>query len=471
MKIKYIRKLVLVLSSVFILNSFTGCSKIPDFINDITSNITQKDSSNGSDSKITKVTNITSTKEDTSITENTSNINNKNALQDTPSPTAIQLTQADKDNGTINKDTTTIKKPASAPANVVRQTESSGNVTKISDSIKTVNTVVAQQSDLKPSSDNVQTVSTLSTFENAIVSGAESGNDFSLVLQGQVSINDIGNKIIQTTDKTGYSGYINSVVYGIRGNSVAIHFDYKDGKVNFLTKISSVKSKVTQIIGAVIKPGMTDFAKELAIHDYLVNSASYDKETALPNDSFTAYGALVKKVAVCEGYAEAMYRLLNEAGVNTLIIDGTSGNVPHAWNLVNIGGLFYHLDSTFDDPISSRGNILSYSYFNLTDAQISKNHNWDSVNYPKCTSNAANYFVVNKLYVSNSNDFYNIIKNGLLNKQNNILCQTSTYDPITYKRDMLYKVLQDNPDITYLSGKSKFSYWYDPDSSVFEFSF
>lgn len=49
--------------------------------------------------------------------------------------------------------------------------------------------------------------------------------------------------------------------------------------------------------------------------------------------------------------------------------------------MVNIDGKWYHVDLTWDDPISSR-DVLRYDYYNLTDNQMSKDHNWDNSKYP-----------------------------------------------------------------------------------------
>jgi hypothetical protein len=126
----------------------------------------------------------------------------------------------------------------------------------------------------------------------------------------------------------------------------------------------------------------TEYGKELALHDEVVNAASYDT-AALQNpnnypESFTDYGIFVNKTAVCEGYAKAMKLLLDSAGIESLYISGTASNSdgssgPHAWNMARISGKWYYLDATFDDPIyvNSNGQYIDYNkpdytYFNFT---------------------------------------------------------------------------------------------------------
>lgn len=58
--------------------------------------------------------------------------------------------------------------------------------------------------------------------------------------------------------------------------------------------------KADEIIASVIKPGMTDFEKELALHDYVVAHTEYDFinyiNNTIPDDSYTAYGVLIKGI-------------------------------------------------------------------------------------------------------------------------------------------------------------------------------
>lgn len=53
-----------------------------------------------------------------------------------------------------------------------------------------------------------------------------------------------------------------------------------------------------------IKEPMSDFDKEVAVHDYLIKNCVYgfpEKQ----QDAYDAYGVLVSHKAVCDGYAEA----------------------------------------------------------------------------------------------------------------------------------------------------------------------
>lgn len=149
--------------------------------------------------------------------------------------------------------------------------------------------------------------------------------------------------------------------------------------------ILAVDEKTKEIVKQVIKSGMTEREKVRALHDYLVLNTKYDTDNyytdTLSDPSFTAYGALFNKVAVCQGYAAAMNKLLREADINSKMVTGLAGyNIEtaeaHAWNLVEIDGQWYHLDATWDDPVSEEEDGLSHNYFLITAEQISKDHYW-----------------------------------------------------------------------------------------------
>lgn len=172
---------------------------------------------------------------------------------------------------------------------------------------------------------------------------------------------------------------------------IKITFEYAFDRERMLSMRSSSEAKAKQIVSQVIKPSMSDIQKERALHDYIVNNTSYDyknlEKGTLPEESYTIYGVLINKKAVCEGYAKAMFRLLNMAGVENKVVIGEADGTPHAWNLVKINGSYTHLDATWDDPVTrtNRG-VLSHKYFNLSDAEISKDHKWDRGKYPKGVS-------------------------------------------------------------------------------------
>ena len=141
--------------------------------------------------------------------------------------------------------------------------------------------------------------------------------------------------------------------------------------------------------------GLSEYEIEKRIHDALVSAVNYDT-TQLKEYIHTLYGALINGEAVCDGYARAFQYLLYQVGIPCLLVTGESQGEDHAWNIVEIGGQYYQVDVTWDDPDNGEPGVM-YAYFNLTDELMAEDHTADSENppLPACTATDANYFMRN----------------------------------------------------------------------------
>ena len=112
-------------------------------------------------------------------------------------------------------------------------------------------------------------------------------------------------------------------------------------------------------------------ATELNIYDYYADSLEYDYACASTignagyfNLSHTAWGSLYKYKAVCDGYSAGYEMILEELGIDTMIIAGVGNGGGHAWNIVNLDGDWYEVDTTWALPQGS--TELNHVYFNRT---------------------------------------------------------------------------------------------------------
>ncbi len=128
------------------------------------------------------------------------------------------------------------------------------------------------------------------------------------------------------------------------------------------------KKAAAKMIADLKDSSISDLEKLLILHDRIVVFCEYDfknyelyqkavannpysvLEDYIPPESFTMYGALVKGVAVCEGYSKAYQYMLNQLGIENYLCSSQSLN--HVWNIVKLNGKYYHVDVTFDDPQS-----------------------------------------------------------------------------------------------------------------------
>ncbi len=108
------------------------------------------------------------------------------------------------------------------------------------------------------------------------------------------------------------------------------------------------------------------FEKEKYINDFLCDNCEYAE-----NGEFcdTAYGCIVNKKALCEGYAKAFKLLCNKANIECDLIVGKAEGEGHMWNRVNIDGMHSFVDVTWNDRPEHR-----YIYFNITNEQLEYDH-------------------------------------------------------------------------------------------------
>ena len=106
--------------------------------------------------------------------------------------------------------------------------------------------------------------------------------------------------------------------------------------------------------------------------DNIINNTEYDtlksdniKDTTYKSN--TAYGVLVEKYGICSGYSDTMKIFLDKLN----IINYKISNDQHIWNLVYLDGTWYHLDLTWDDPISEV-NITRDNYFLINTSTLEK---------------------------------------------------------------------------------------------------
>lgn len=130
-----------------------------------------------------------------------------------------------------------------------------------------------------------------------------------------------------------------------------------------------------QVIDEVITDEMkTDYEKEVAIYDWIVDHVSTGESTTVTRPGSgsaaavsTPHGVLQGRHAVCVGYATTFRLLVNMLGMDCHIVH----NEYHSWDLVKLDdGEWYHVDIYMDSEDHS------YRNFNMTDEMASSGHEW-----------------------------------------------------------------------------------------------
>jgi|GEM_PF-5905873 len=152
-----------------------------------------------------------------------------------------------------------------------------------------------------------------------------------------------------------------------------------DFQISYLTTAEQeafVSQETDRILAGIIAPGMSDYEKLKAVHDYICDHVSYDYSLKY----YSAYDALARGKAVCQGYSLLMDRMLEKAGISTRIIDGRTETGAHAWNLVRLDGVWYHVDATNDDTNDD-------AFFLKTDAYMAdRDFTWTRAAFPKAST-------------------------------------------------------------------------------------
>lgn len=152
---------------------------------------------------------------------------------------------------------------------------------------------------------------------------------------------------------------------------VGIQYGRNAGDVpsdQFISRTQSVIAEAEQL--------GSDYERLKYIHDWIVNNTTYTKTGSLSKSE--ADGPVVYGSALCEGYSKAFMYMAQSMGYECVCIVGTSGGGAHMWNMVKIGGSWYHVDTTWDDPVSNSGPILRYDYFLVSDSTIRTDHTIDN---------------------------------------------------------------------------------------------
>lgn len=174
-------------------------------------------------------------------------------------------------------------------------------------------------------------------------------------------------------DHDPYTKYIvDRYSYSWRGTSSSAKINFQVYYRESAEQSAYVSKRVEGILKSIMLPEMNNHQRIKAIHDYVVKNLKYDEDL----QKYTAYEGLRTGEAVCQGYSLLTYQLLETAGFTSQIIEGTAGGQAHAWNLVLLDGKWYHLDTTWDDPLSNGPEQVRYEYYLRTDQEMKADHKW-----------------------------------------------------------------------------------------------
>ena len=207
----------------------------------------------------------------------------------------------------------------------------------------------------------------LNIFYTFINSGDDS---YSFYCDYDECLDDIKNLI----DKSNTISNINNFVHPFNSFSSINVEPANNGKItikskkNYSTKeIEFIKTYIDNFISKNINNNINNYDKIKLFHDYIVNNTIYDQNNNDKSNTAYGYNLITTGKAICGGYSDIMSIYLNTLGIQNYKI--TSEN--HVWNLVNIDGIWYHLDVTWDDPVASDGKqYLLHNFFLISTSEL-----------------------------------------------------------------------------------------------------
>ncbi len=196
-------------------------------------------------------------------------------------------------------------------------------------------------------------------------------------------------------DDSGYEDHASSeddVViageYTIR-STAAISDAYLSGDSSRLSaKDAETLAMASEILDGIITDGMTDYEKELAVYEWMVNHLAYDSGALIvipetDEDSDNPYGVLKYHNAVCVGYATTFRLFMQMLEIPCKVVHNSE--LFHSWDLVELDGHWYHVDVYSDVGETGHAN------FNLPDTVRLQQQEWDTDFFPAADSLEYNY--------------------------------------------------------------------------------
>lgn len=125
------------------------------------------------------------------------------------------------------------------------------------------------------------------------------------------------------------------------------------------TRAELIYERAKMVLRDIITEDMTEYERVLAIYEYLIEAVAYDYDAAesmksaseeKKNTCYYLEGVFEIGRAVCDGKSKAFVLLCGIEGIDCVRAFGAaSGNVGHAWNYVELDGVWYTVDTTGGD--------------------------------------------------------------------------------------------------------------------------
>ncbi|MDO5702920.1 MAG: hypothetical protein Q4G47_06170 [Lachnospiraceae bacterium] len=154
-----------------------------------------------------------------------------------------------------------------------------------------------------------------------------------------------------------------------------------------------------------LSPDAGDYEKVKAAYEFIIDITDYVADSPQNQNIQSVF---INGMSVCAGYGRALQYLLGRVGVWCAYIEGTTGTEAegHAWNLVNIDGVYAYVDPSWGDPTYGEDETdaarlaIIYDYLCLTTDEMLRTRHIADGNYelPLASDRTYDYYVMNGMF-------------------------------------------------------------------------
>lgn len=143
------------------------------------------------------------------------------------------------------------------------------------------------------------------------------------------------------------------------------------------TELDEMRSVYNSGLSAILsyaKTASTPVGRMLRANDYICANYEYDTNYEIYSPELM----FKHKRGVCQAYMLIYRAVLNELGISNVAV--LSDEMNHTWNMVELGGEWYHVDVTWNDPVSDVPLRVYHNNFLLSDTGITNegHYSWYS---------------------------------------------------------------------------------------------
>ena len=149
-------------------------------------------------------------------------------------------------------------------------------------------------------------------------------------------------------------------------------------------ELASINQQMDEYMLELNLDGLSDYEKTKKIYAFVIEKMEYVSTDQIKEHSIKGF---VEGQGVCQAYAVAINYLLERANVESRYIIGDiktnyiTDFTGHAWNMVKLDGLWYHLDATWDDDTDE------WSFFLVSDDVMEQSRTWKTQYYEVALKN------------------------------------------------------------------------------------